>query len=195
MFNKRSFVLGLGIGIIVGAMLLQLFYMGEASQDSLQEIGEQVEQGGLPTATVAPKESATSVNPEQSKETTPANEPTADSGTGAEEQTAASSPSGEPAATPSPETTQSQGDQNPVPFVVRIEPGMSLTETAEFLQVSGAIVDSEMFINEMKASGLRVRAGYFLFEQGSLTAEQTAAIVSGTPITAEQAKRYEVINP
>lgn len=195
MFNKRSFVLGLGVGIIAGAMLLQLFHMGEQSQDRLQEMDELVEQGGLPSGTVAPTDSA---NP-QMIEATPASGPTADSDSaGEEQQTAAPSPSETPAApaeSPIPENTQAQEGQAPDPFVIRIQPGMSLTETAEFLLASGAIDDSGSFIDHMKASGLQVRAGYFLFKQGDMTAEQAAKIVSSKPITAEQAKRYEVKAP
>jgi hypothetical protein len=43
----------------------------------------------------------------------------------------------------------------------------------------------------MKSSGLRVRAGYFLFEKGLSDPEQAAVIVTSKPITAEQAKRYK----
>jgi hypothetical protein len=186
MFNKRSFFLGLGIGIIVGAMLLQLFHLGEDSQNRLEEIGQEMGQGGLPTSSAALSGSA---SPEKNEISATA-DPNADSGNDATVQTTQSEPSVKPAATPNTEQNGSEEEQEPVPFVVRIEPGMSLTETAELLQSKGAIDDSRAFIDVMKSSGLRVRAGYFLFEKGMVDAEQAAGIVSSKPITADQAKQY-----
>ncbi|MDQ6419228.1 hypothetical protein RB620_07210 [Paenibacillus sp. LHD-117] len=167
MFNKRSFVLGLGIGMIVGAMLLQLFYLGEDSQKQLDQIGQQVEQGGLRSAELTP---TSGTEPESTEQ------PTAQ-------------PS--PKVTEPPPTKQPEASAEPAkedlsasdPFVVRIEPGMSLTETAELLAQAGAISEPNPFIDEMKSSGLRVRAGYFLFAKGPVDAKEAAAIVSGEPIS------------
>ncbi|MHA6484370.1 hypothetical protein ACX1C1_20965 [Paenibacillus sp. strain BS8-2] len=164
MFNKRSFVLGVGVGIIIGAMLLQLFRLGEESQNQLDEIGQQIEQGELPTATIAPTETTVTQQ----------------------------SPTQEPAPTASADVKDetSQAIQELVPFVVRIEPGTKLSETADILLASGAIEDTAAFINVMKSSGFVVRAGYFLFENGLVEPEEAAAIVSGTPITAEESKQF-----
>jgi hypothetical protein len=184
MFNKRSFMLGLGLGIIVGAMLLQLFYMGESSQNRLDELGKEIEQGGLPPSSQEPVESGAS-----------------QASTDSRDQAAAGSE--EPVPSPQPEATAATATEAPSdtplaeetsepfePFVVRIKPGMSLTETAELLLQAGAIKDSQSFIDEMKSSSTPVRAGYFLFDRDELNAKQAAAIVSGKPITAKQAERY-----
>lgn len=189
MFNKRSFLLGLGIGIIVGAMLLQLFRLGEESQNRLDEIGQQIESGDLPTATVAPTEAAEPSAPEATASDSEASGTTEGEPSQAADADSAKEPSETPKATPEASAASAE------PFVVRIEPGMSVTETAELLLKAEAIEDSELFIDEMKSSGLQVRAGYFLFEKAPVDARSAASIVSGKPISAKQAEQYVVKRP
>lgn len=44
MFNKRSFLLGLGVGIIIGALLLELFNLGKDSQSKLNDLSHKIEE-------------------------------------------------------------------------------------------------------------------------------------------------------
>jgi len=184
MFNKRSFVLGLGVGIIAGALLLHLFTLGENSQNRLIEREQEIRQGGLqgePSGSEpSPDTSAdTGLGPEASPEASPKGTPEA---SGLDE-ALSETPVADAGASETEEALE------PLQKLVRIEPGSNLTETSELLLASGIIDDASEFIKQMKARNKQVRAGYFLIQE---KAGVDGAIkgVTGQPISKSEAEAW-----
>ncbi|OBR66806.1 hypothetical protein A7K91_16345 [Paenibacillus oryzae] len=201
MVNKRSFLIGLGLGIIIGALLLELFYMGEASQRGLEGIGRELEQGAQkPEATAAPSADPTAnlASPSGSVAATPkpssqreqkdeeASEETAKAPTQSPE-----SGTGLLETAPPPAASQNAGDKPADSVVVRIEHGSSLTEAAELLAAAGVLDSAESFAKEMKSRNKLVRAGYFLFPPGASTLDEVINIITGIPLPPKEAAKLD----
>lgn len=179
MFNKRSFVLGLGVGIIIGALLLQLFMIGQNSMNNLKEIEQQQRQEGLeenqfPAEEPSPAPTAT---PDRTEAPTPTTTPAASE--------VESETSDEQAAV----ETEKTEVVAPVQKLIRIEPGFSLSETSELLLANGIIDDAAAFVKQMKAKNKPVRAGYFLIHENAGIDEAIAG-VTGQPITEAEAEEW-----
>ncbi|RJE86781.1 hypothetical protein D3P07_16455 [Paenibacillus sp. 1011MAR3C5] len=185
MFNKRSFVLGLGVGIIAGALLLQLFMLGQNSQNKLNEMEQELRQGGL------------------QEEQPTGEELTPDSSAG-NENAVSESPEASPEGTPEVSPSEAQGSETPVADVgeeeagelqepaqklIRIEPGFNLTETSELLLASGIIDDAPLFVKQMKAKNKQVRAGYFLIAEKA-GIDGAIVGVTGQPISKSEAEAW-----
>ena len=147
--NKRPFLLGLGTGLIVGAMLLQLMIVGQQQKDRLVNRGqdEQTEAADSPSYTQAEldqriaeeRERVTKELQEAQKKQEPA------CGKPAEEVPSASKPetnqsktsANNNAASGKTGAASNQTDQKAEPaakrIIVRIEPGSSVTEVADLL--------------------------------------------------------------
>ncbi|MFD0587555.1 hypothetical protein ACFQZE_06045 [Paenibacillus sp. GCM10027627] len=183
MFNKRSFLLGLGCGIIAGAILLQLFNLGQSSQDRLQEIGREIEQGeGAQPGHSAAAEPSSAASPSSTSSGAQTVTPSATPASTADHV----SSSGETSSSAKPEQTKAAEEQERI--VIRIEPGTDLTSTGELLVSKGIIEDSAPFIKKMKASKKLIRAGYFLFPKG-IGAEEAIKIVTGQPLDKKEADK------
>lgn len=173
MFNKRSYLLGLGSGIILGALLLELFYIGQNSHRSLNDIGKHEEQG-------IGQDEATGQNTQKLETSQPTVK-------------AEASPSSHPSSSPNQQTQKQPASADQLAassnqlLLIRIEPGFDLTQTAKLLKSNGIIHDSEPFINRMKTSNKLVRAGYFVFSEGTDVME-AITIVTGQPLSKEEAE-------
>lgn len=185
MFNKRSFVLGLGVGIVIGALLLQLFMLGESSQNKLSEREQELRQGELQEQQPSSSEpspdasAAADDDVQQSPEATPEQTPEA------------SILDEEPSGTPVADTgaAEEEGLQEPVQKLVRIEPGFNLTEISELLLASGIIEDAPAFIKQMKAKNKQARAGYFLIQENA-GIDGAIKGVTGQPISKSEAEAW-----
>lgn len=183
MLKNRTFLFGLGTGIIIGALLFQLMLSGEQSRQRLNEKDSSADEKSytqveVDTLLKAERDSMqlnqeinTGVEDSQSK-------PTATAVPVKEE----SSKSDKNEINP----TVSQEQKAPVKHVIRIEAGLGLSKTAELLASQNIIEDQAVFVNKMKKSKQLVRAGYFLFQE-NITADAAIAIVTGEPLTKEQA--------
>lgn len=176
MLNKRSFFLGLGSGIIIGALLLELFYLGQSSQNKLNEIGQQIEQGGEQNS--------------QNAETTDGTATSVSDASASPEPTPVS-PANTPEPTKAPEQTPDQTKQPTMgeQHLIRIEPGFNLTQTGNLLVENGILEKATPFIKQMNASKKLVRAGYFLISEG-ISVEQAIKVVTGPPLSQEEAEKY-----
>ncbi|MUT66383.1 hypothetical protein [Paenibacillus sp. NEAU-GSW1] len=182
MLKNRNFLTGLGIGIIVGALLLQLMLIGEQSQRELgaglngadEKLYSQAE---LDAAIEAERMDAQS---RQSAET--ATESDAKK---------TEAPSNTPAATETPKPSATSGNtektkqETPVERKVRIVGGMNLTSTAKLLFEEGIITDQSEFIAKMKRSKKQVRAGHFLFK-GQPALDEVMKVITSQPLTKEE---------
>lgn len=179
MFNKRSFLMGTGVGIIIGALLLQLFYLGESSQIRLKDISRDLEEGIGAEEEARPSSPALETDPAEAlSEAAASAQPEATAGDMAE--TRLEQPV---------DNTEGLSDQS-VGVVIRIEPGAVLAESAELLARAGVIAEQEALIRQMKASNQVVRAGYFLFPHGMTTTAEAIAIITGKPLTESEAAQY-----
>lgn len=197
MLKNRAFMMGLGAGIIIGALLLELMYIGDKSGSKLAQIGnDSVSEEKLYTqaevdALLAAQQDSADIkedlaSPAASKKPAGQDEATPEP-VEADEPSATAKSEGtiiqKPDASPDAEQTGTQ-------MVLRIEPGFNLSETAALLEESGVISDGTAFINQMKKSDKRVRAGYFLFYE-NISVEEAIKTVTGKPITKEEAAAFE----
>ncbi|MBH5316612.1 hypothetical protein I6N90_02170 [Paenibacillus sp. GSMTC-2017] len=173
MFNKRSFFLGLGAGIIVGALLLEMVHIGKDSQSNLNDISDKLDESSSikQPAQVSPAPVPTSsqvVKPTSTATAKPKDDTT----------------SKEPIATPISESTES------VKQLVHIKAGFKITTTANLLATAEIVDDASEFIRKMKASKKRIRAGYFLCSKG-MTVEEAIEIVTGEPLTKAEVDQFK----
>ncbi|MHA7963060.1 hypothetical protein ACX93W_02870 [Paenibacillus sp. CAU 1782] len=203
MVNKRSFLIGLGLGIIIGALLLELFYMGEASQRGLEGIGRELEQATqqpLATSSSSPElDSSNNDRQSDAGQATPEPSPQPEQ---ADQETSAEKPDVAPESTDEQggETAQSEastpasqdpGHNESSSVIVRIPYASSLTEAAEMLAAAGVLESAESFANEMKSRNKVVRAGYFLFPPGVSSRDDVIEIITGIPLPPKEAEKLD----
>ncbi|GGG80567.1 hypothetical protein [Paenibacillus radicis (ex Gao et al. 2016)] len=184
MLKNRMFLTGLGMGIIVGALLLQLLQIGEQSQAKLGESlfsgdEKQYSQQELDAAVAAARQEKTPDKPAISPAGTEATAvPSATPVT-------TTQPEKEPPSTEKPK--QNEEPEAPVQeLILQIKGGMNLTGTAKLLADNGLIEDEAAFIAAMKRSKKpTVRAGYFLFK-GKPQLQEIISIIKSDPLTKEE---------
>lgn len=167
MLNRRSFFLGLGSGLIIGSLLLELFRLGHNSQNSFHPAGRQLEQdmqAELKPAVIA----------EQSAN--------------ANERIEAIQTSEEKSSSPQQSEQPTSLRERNRERLIRIEPGFNLTRTAELLVSNGILSDTTVFINQMEQTNKRVRAGYFVLSEG-ISVEEAIAVVTGQPLGKAEAEK------
>lgn len=187
MFNKRSFLAGLGFGVMIGALLLQLIHMSESSQKKLNQLSEQMEnaesQSGAGEQEQQDKlEETASVQDSSESTTPPVEEQIPDQAAEADVDAAIEDHTATAQDPLHPEGAPAKGR------LLRIEPGFSITRTAEFLEENGIIEDTSAFIAKMKAAKKEVRAGRFEFQLGMST-EAAIKMVTSQPLTEEEFER------
>lgn len=196
MIDKRSLLLGFGIGLIAGALLLQLMLAGREQSERLADLGRLSGEDALYTqseldARIAEAEDR--VRRQLERELAGGN--AGDDGTGVgesdgtEDAGETSGDSGEQAAVDG-EDTDGDGagdgvdngadDRVEGDITVRIKPGMTLTETAKLLEAEGVIDNADALVELMARMSTRIRAGYFTFT-GNETLEEVRSIITGRP--------------
>ncbi|WP_338555983.1 hypothetical protein [Paenibacillus sp. KS-LC4] len=200
MFKNRLFLTGLGIGIIVGALLLQMMIIGESSQQKLNnrdnastEQGEKIYSQSEVDAMLEAQR-ATSSNKEEGKATATAAPSPAVSPEPSPVESAA--PTASAAASPKQTATPADNssaaadtDELSPRKMVRIYGGTNLTAAAKVLASEQLISDQAAFIRKMKQEKKLVRAGYFLFT-GTPTLEEVITTITTQPMTSEEVKAF-----
>ncbi|GLX68511.1 hypothetical protein [Paenibacillus glycanilyticus] len=182
MFKNRSFVAGLGIGMIAGAILLQLMQIGDQSQ---QKLSDGFKDGEPKLYTQAELDSKLAEERAKAvKESAQAN-PSEDMPETKEPTESASVKENEPPeATDKKEAAGTAGEaHNDLKRQVRITGGMNLTDTAGLLADQKLISDKDAFIKAMKNKP--VRAGYFIFE-GNPAVGEIIRILTSQPLTKSE---------
>ena len=175
--DKRSLLLGLGVGIIVGALLMQLFIMGENSTNQLKEIDNTINGVDLPLTSTPKPEAVEVPNNVESTPTEPPVEPTVE-------------------ATPTPVSAQpnsdvktgeySDNEQSPVSVLLRVYSGATISETAKVLVANGILSSEQEFVRYAKSKNKVIRAGFFIIQNPS-TNEEILNILTSIPLTEEEA--------
>jgi len=201
--DKKPFLFGLGVGIMIGAALLQLMLVGEKQAAELHnyehssdgeklysqsELDQQLESERGKLRAELDKQTAAQ---QKEKDNKPA-----DAGEKKE--------SGEPAkpkdgqieqteTSPGEAKTTSDNTANGADkaedadkrMIVRILPNTNLTDTAELLSKNNIITDKKAFIDLMRNA--KVRAGYFAF-QGAPSLQQVKKIITSQPLPPKEAE-------
>ncbi|PZD93350.1 hypothetical protein DNH61_22185 [Paenibacillus sambharensis] len=192
MFRNRTFLFGLGIGIIVGALLLQLMYVSE------QQAGR-AEQGPEDMYTQEQVDDliAEAKQRLRAELQAPAEEESAADDTKADDANAEGTPeSGEPAKADGPskeaetapvksgsvkEAPAAEPETMTVSMLpVRIKSGMNLTQIASLLKSKGVIADEKVFLTIMTDYSSKIVAGFYYFD-GELTYADVKKIITSPP--------------
>lgn len=181
--HKRSLLVGIGIGIIIGVLLLELFNLGAKSQQQLSKMEQQMNDAASPSpvptldpSTVPETTPVPEPSPQQSSDLAPdspdaPNEPEIDE---LEEQSVAS-----PEAVVEPK----------VSYILRVHPGDPITKTAKQLKEQSVIDDADSFVSYLKEHDAQIRAGFFLVEQQS-SMEELRKLFAGQPLTEAEANDH-----
>ncbi|ANY69646.1 hypothetical protein BBD42_26535 [Paenibacillus sp. BIHB 4019] len=198
MFKNRVFLTGLGLGIIIGALLLQMMMIGESSQQKLSnrdnaDAGqeEKLYSQSEVDAIVEAQKATSSIKEESEATAVPS--PTASPEQAPSESAApqASAPAS-PKASAVPTDNSSAAadtDENTIRKMVRIQAGTNLTAASELLAKEKLISDKAAFIRKMKQEKKLVRAGYFLFT-GNPSLEEVITTITTQPMTPEEVKAF-----
>ncbi|UVI32527.1 endolytic transglycosylase MltG [Paenibacillus spongiae] len=201
--NKRPFLMGLGIGLILGAMLLQLMIAGQQQKDKLTSREQDGQSGTAVMPTYTQEELDKRIAEERERVTKElqdrnanqdkaAKSPAADAPPASKPEASQAVPQADKSAAGSGKTGQTaeQGGTKTEPaskrIIVRIEPGSSVTEVAELLADKGIISNKKAFTNLMRTT--KIRAGYFPFE-GNMTVNEVKKIITSKPLSPELAKK------
>lgn len=181
MRSRRPFLFGLGIGIVVGAILLQLMML---SSQELVAPGEDqlltpVEVERLLEDREAAVRSEYDAIPESDGD---AGDDTGQSSVESEADAAAETDASAPSA-PEAEPAASQPESvtvNKLP--VRIKEGMNLTQIARLLQSKGVITDEQVFLVIMQDYSKDIVSGFYFFD-GTLTPADVKRIIIAGPFS------------
>lgn len=186
-------MIGIGIGIIIGALLLALFDLGEKSQQQLKEIEQQINDPVVsPEPTASPEQESS-----QSPEVTTVPEPNASAPISPSEPTTAEEPNSpvkpnspleneqELQSVPSAQPAE-EADAPKVSYILRVYPGDTISKTGKQLAEHQIIEDVEQFVTFFKSHDATIRAGYFLVEEGK-SLEELLQLFAGQPLTESEA--------
>ncbi|MGZ9584608.1 hypothetical protein [Paenibacillus marinisediminis] len=197
MFRNRYFIVGVGVGIIVGVLLLQMILVGqqltpELTREQLEQAAERQGLRLIPIdgATNKPKQTTTDVSGAVDKKAADESQSSteADSDKQLEETASVEVSSAavhvEDALLKEDTDSKSNGAIEAEPqFVdIRIKPNLSSIAIAEQLEQAGVISDSDDFVSYIKDEKKQtmLRAGYFKFEVPS-TNEQALKVLTSHP--------------
>jgi|GEM_PF-1038799 len=195
--HKRSLLIGVGIGIIIGALLLQLFNLGSDSQKQLDQISHEINGTTFDSTTAKPEPTAQEyvvddegdgLEPTSSK--TPETEVETNQGT---QQPVTATPDVNEQAEPNTIDKTVEPDEEAtepaIQYVLRVHPGATVNKTAQLLVDHNIIEDKDSFAKLLKDRDTQIRAGYFLVDENS-TDEQIRKLLSGQPLTETERKNY-----
>jgi len=208
MIRNRQFMMGLGAGLIAGALLLQLMMIGQGT-GKLRTKAEVEQAAALLNLKVVEAEQELLTEEEWKKEregegtageqqADPPKQPKTPDAPGTPEQPVQPESSKKPETSKAPEASKPPGEtaapktETPVKpqapqkttVTYKISAGSTLSGVAEGLEKSGVIADKTAFLKEAKSKKIntKIRTGTFTFELG----EEIGSIIS--KITAAPAK-------
>lgn len=192
--KNRSFLFGLGTGLILGALLLQLMISGGAAPLSREQLAQEAAKLGLTVseaaaspspedsvATPQPADAAAEASPPPAAPSAPAEavspSPAASPGTAADPQaastpvapTAAAAAEAEPpAVSPAPSAAAPAAPVASKNISVRIPSGANLNQTANLLSAAGVVKDREQFLAAAKERKINkvIQYGKYSFKAG-----------------------------
>lgn len=195
--HKRSLLIGVGIGIIIGALLLQLYNLGSDSQKQLNQISDEI--NSTTSGTVTPQPNTTSSNGVEDEasgdliEPSPSSNSELENGRETDQEAQTPSSSAAPAvdAQVVPDDTDESlespvvADEPSKQYILRVHPGASVNKTAKLLVSYNIIENAASFAAYLKDRDTGIRAGFFLVEEGS-TDEQIRKLLSGIPLSEKE---------
>lgn len=191
MLRNRPFLMGLGTGMIIGALLLQLMFQGQQNQKKLENMADNNDQKLYTQievdALISAAKDSDSINKELKSGSVEGNNQS--SSVDNKASTEATEPvKGDQAAdvTIKEEKVPAITAER-IEHIIKIDAGSGLTKTAELIAGQNIIKNEAEFIKQMKKSKKLVRAGYFLFNEG-LTTNEAIKVVTSEPIPVKQAK-------
>lgn len=188
MVDKRSFLLGLGIGLIAGALMLQLMLAGRAQSERLADIGRLSGEDALYTQSELDEriaEAEDRIRRELSREMAGPGPETDGSADVSPDHSEAGSPdgggnAGANAGQDAESADAAADDAAEGGITVRIKPGMTLTQTARLLESEGVVGDADALVELMARMSTRIRAGYYTFT-GDETLEEVRTMITSPP--------------
>ncbi|CAM4242934.1 hypothetical protein [Paenibacillus tarimensis] len=189
MFRNRTFLFGLGIGIIAGALLLQLMMVSEQqagraqlgpddlyTQEQVDELlAERERQLRNELQDPAAKEVDQAESNTNTEEAPLSGEKAKASSQPQEEEKA---PAGSAGISESPAAEPETMTVSMLP--VRIKSGMNLTQIASLLKSKGVIADEKVFLTIMADYSSKIVAGFYYFD-GELTYADVKKIITSPP--------------
>ncbi len=190
MRKNRSWLMGLGIGIVLGASMLQLILAAKDQQEKVPPTREQLQQeaekagyvvypadeklyteaelqakldalaGSKAAAEATPSQDVASAAPGTEEEAPPADD---------------AKPNADAAASASP----GEPDAEPVKLYVR--PAMTLEEAAQELEKLGVISDAKAFIEKARPIAKKMRVGNALFTPGMTVEDMMSELTRKKP--------------
>lgn len=183
MLKNRVFLIGLGAGIILGALLFQLMLSGEQSRQKLGQIGNESVEKLYTRVEVDALLKAERDNARVTEAAKQVEQPAVEAEPVKVETNEGKSDEGAPA-------TETAEKKVAVKHVIQIKAGSGLAKTAELLAAQNIIDDQFAFVSHMKQSKKLVRAGYFLFQE-NITVDEAVTVVTGQPLTSEEVKALQ----
>ncbi|WP_042199195.1 hypothetical protein [Paenibacillus camerounensis] len=178
MIKNRSFMLGLGAGLIAGALLLQLMISGGVAPLTREELVRQAallnltvtDPAAAPLATVAPDEADPAPEGQAGGAATPVPTSTPAATAAAAVQPSAAAKPSMPASPSQPAPSSGTAEAPAAPatpqaaapggIAVRIPAGSTLTETARILAASGVISDQNEFLQTAVSRKINTKIQY-----------------------------------
>lgn len=180
MFDKRPLLFGLGIGIIAGALLLQLMLVGEREYAELDRIDKINGEDTLYTQSELDEriaEAEERIRQELQHTASESDELEADQQEAEEPPAAADDESVDGTAdVPAAEPAKMIVDKLPV----RVKPGMTLTQIASLLKSKGIIEDEKILLALMADISGEITAGFYFFD-GELSPADVKVILTSPP--------------
>lgn len=179
--NKRPFLFGLGVGIIVGAALLQLMLIGEKQASSLDDF----DKGTKTAVTYTQADLDKRLAEERARIQTDVSKEAQSHKEAPKPNTAKPTSSAAEGKSGNQQEGETKAADKAQRILLHIPANSSVTETADLLFKMAVIHNKQTFINLMRKD--IIRAGYFAFE-GSPTLQQVKTIITSKPIPPEQAE-------
>jgi hypothetical protein len=183
-FRNRTFLLGLGIGLAMGAVLLQLMLVGRAATDQTEQIDQMNGEDALYTQQELDERIADAEAKIRAE--LQAEDEADDSGNDSAAKTADKTVLGEDEPKAKPDERQAaEPAAKPESVVVeklpvRIKPGMKLGEVVELLHSKGIIKDERVFLVLMSDLSTEIEAGFYFFD-GELSPADVKRILMSPP--------------
>ncbi|REE94446.1 hypothetical protein A8990_101240 [Paenibacillus taihuensis] len=189
--SKRTFLFGIGVGIIIGAALLQLMLIGEKQVEGLDPLSEPDEissdaklytQAELDKA-VADERKRVETEAQQAEAAKTNDNAAKDAEVSKTKDDKVPTKNAGNKSSASTETAKAPEAKR---IVLRVPPNTSLSDTAVILKSHGVIENKQAFINLMRTK--KIRAGYFAFK-GKLSLHQVGTILTSKPLDPAVGKR------
>jgi len=172
MLKNRSFLFGLGTGIILGALLFQLMLFGEQNKEKLlsadPQFNEKLYTQSEVDALVKAELDSAGINEKRTQDST------ADTNISQEEEIAEK------------EADLAEDANQPVSHLIQIKAGTSISQAAELLADRSIISNPALFTAKMKEEDKLVRAGYFLLAEG-MSEGDAINMITSQPLTKKEA--------